>query len=168
MRQDLDDPFTGFFPTKDSEEPIMHKQTVLIVGIPSATSQAWVDAFHQRGFAVLAAGTTAEAVRIWREYAPMLTIVDSSIAAAESVRLCRDLRGLAHAPILVILPTAEYLADAYRAGATECLVHPSNPAVILLKALAWSMRSVQTEVHVSQKWEPEGGIFQNSLTSAIF
>ncbi|MBV6395252.1 MAG: hypothetical protein HFACDABA_00827 [Anaerolineales bacterium] len=119
----------------------MQTQTVLMFGHAGATTRLWVEAFHQRGMSVLTPASAVDVKRIWIEGVPMLTVVDASIPVADSLRLCRELRALDAAPILLILACASDLAEAYRAGVTECLVQPASPAVILLKALAWSMRS---------------------------
>ena len=144
----------------------MQKQVLLILGNPSPATRQWVDAFQQRGFKVLATAAPADVKRVWRESAPLLTVMDTSIPVADSLRLCRELRALDSAPILLILASAGDLSEAYRAGATECLVQPASPAVILLKALAWSMRSDMVNINPSHEWMPSGSFFQG-LTSAM-
>lgn len=143
----------------------MQKQTVLIFGQPSDTSRAWMDAFQQRGLKVVSTASPSDVERVWRESAPMLTVMDASVPPSEALRLCRNLRGLASAPILLILASASDLTEAYRAGATECLVQPATPAVILLKALAWSVRGRLVDVHPSHEWTPSGSFFQGGLNN---
>lgn len=138
----------------------MQSQTVLIFGHASKITRLWVNAFQQRGLKVLTTSSPADIKRIWHESAPMLTVMDTSIPVADSLRLCHELRTLDAAPILLILASASDLTEAYRAGATECLVQPASPAVILLKALAWSMRSGWVNVHPSHDWTPSGSFFQ--------
>jgi len=124
-----------------------------------------VEAFHQRGLKVLTTSSPADVKRIWRESPLMLTVMDASVPVADSLRLCHELRAMDSAPILLIIASASDLNEAYRAGATECLVQPASPAVILLKALAWSMRNGWANVHSSHDWTPNGSFFQ-SLTNA--
>lgn len=143
----------------------MQKQTVLIFSNVNSTTRPWMDAFQQRGFNVVSTASPADVARAWREHVPMLTVMDASIPVAESLRFCRDLRAVSSAPILLILASASDLNEAYRAGATECLVQPASPAVILLKALAWSMRDGWANVHPSHDWTPGGSFFQG-LTNA--
>lgn len=119
----------------------MQTQTVLLLGRTNEAVHLWQEAFEQRGLNVLAMSSHADAKRAWSEAPPMLTVMDASFPVAESLRLCHELRALGSAPILLILASTSDLIEAYRAGATECLVQPASPAVILLKALAWSMRS---------------------------
>ena len=104
---------------------------------------SWRDAFVQRGLKVIATSSPATARSHWLTEAPLLTVIDLSLPFADCLEICRQLRAIAPAPILLILPAANGndLMEAYRAGVTECLIQPASPAVILLKALAWSMRS---------------------------
>lgn len=149
---------------ENRSELIMQTQTVLILGHLNEDASLWVDAFRQRGLRVVLTASPTDVKRIWREDPPMLTVMEASIPVADSLCLCRDLRVLDAAPVLLILASASDLNEAYRAGATECLVQPASPAVILLKALAWSMRSEWANIHPSHEWTPSGSFFQNGLT----
>ncbi|RJP47539.1 MAG: response regulator [Anaerolineaceae bacterium] len=121
----------------------MSDHSVLILSDKEVSTRTWLDAFHQRGLAAESTSSAASALDRWRAAPPMLTVVDLSLPAEESLQICRDLRVLGGAPILLILPSAsgDVILEAYRAGVTECLIQPASPAVILLKALAWSMRA---------------------------
>ncbi|MFZ5858467.1 MAG: response regulator [Chloroflexota bacterium] len=121
----------------------MSEHSVLILSDKDESSQAWLDAFHQRGLQAESVPSAASALDRWQAAAPMLTVVDLSLPVEESLQICRDLRALGGAPILLILPSASgnVILEAHRAGVTECLIQPASPAVILLKALAWSMRA---------------------------
>lgn len=121
----------------------MDSHSVLILSNKEESTQIWLDAFRQRGLDVESTPSNTSALNRWQADAPMLTVVDLSLPVEESLQTCRDLRALGRAPILLILPSTsgEVILDAYRAGVTECLIQPASPAVILLKALAWSMRA---------------------------
>ena len=158
-------PISDGFPHKENRsESTLQTQTVLILGYTSEEASLWVEAFHQRGLKVVMTASPADVKRIWQEGSPMLTVMDTSIPVADSLSLCRDLRVVDSAPILLILASASDLNEAYRIGVTECLVQPASPAVILLKALAWSMRSEWANIHPAHEWTPSGSFFQNSLT----
>ena len=122
-------------------------QTVMIFSDRVDTRHAWADAFRQRGLEAVLTSSFAEVESYWRSGAPMLTVVDLSIGNSQGLEVCRRLRTLDYASILLILatPSDDDLMRAYQAGVTECLIQPASPAVILLKALAWSMRRVWME-----------------------
>ena len=145
----------------------MQKQTVLLLGYLDETTRIWAEAFQQRGLQVALTSSTTEVERAWREDPPMLTVVDASIPSAESLRLCRDLRRLGPAPILLVLTSASELIEAYQAGATECLIQPASPAVVLLKALAWSMRVRWAEVGTAQNPARESALYAAGVADVL-
>lgn len=122
----------------------MNKFFALILSDKNASAIGWSDAFRQRGLDAASTDSAALAIHHWRVAPPLLTVVDLSLPMEEALQTCRALRAInADAPILLVLSTAygDDLFEAWRAGATECLVQPASPAAILLKALAWSMRA---------------------------
>jgi CheY-like chemotaxis protein len=121
----------------------MNKHSVLILSDKNASVLDWAGAFRQRGLEVVSIDSPTLAIHHWRVHPPMLTVIDLSLPFEETRRACRSLRAISDAPILLVLPSAsgDDILEAWRAGATECIVQPANPAVILLKALAWSMRA---------------------------
>lgn len=122
----------------------MNKHPVLILSDKNASILDWSGAFCQRGLDAASTASPTLAQHHWRVAPPLLTVVDLSLPLKEILQICRALRAInSDAPILLILPEArgEEMLDAYRAGVTECLIQPASPAVILLKALAWSMRA---------------------------
>ena len=136
----------------------MSNRTVLIVSDRSDSIPAWEDAFRQRGLRVIATPSLAVVENQWRINAPVLTVVDTSHGNPHNLEVCRRLRMLAPAPILLILtaPSDEDITKAYQAGVTECLIQPTSPAVILLKALAWSMRRAWMELPLPHDPPPAG------------
>lgn len=121
----------------------MSNHFVLILSDKEESTAVWLDAFRQRGLDAESTPSAASALNRWQTDPPMLTVIDLSLPVEAGLQICRDLRVLGGAPILLILPSArgEVILEAYRAGVTECLIQPASPAVILLKALAWSMRA---------------------------
>ena len=121
----------------------MNNRSVLILSDKDESILTWMDAFRQRGLDAASTASTSFALNCWETDPPMLTVVDLSLSVGDCLQVCRTLRAIDVAPILLILPAArgEEILDAFHAGVTECLIQPNSPAVILLKALAWSMRA---------------------------
>lgn len=123
----------------------MSEHTVLILSDKEESFQDWLEAFRQLGLDAEFVPSAASALNRWRAAFPLLTVINLSLPVEESLQLCRELRALSEAPmILLILPSAngKVLLEAHRAGVTECLIQPARPAIILLKALAWSMHAI--------------------------
>ena len=127
----------------------MCKQTVLILSDKPEAGAVWMDAFRQRGMDVTVAESLDAAASVWTTAGLLLTIVDLSLPAARSLECCRHLRQVGPCPILLLLdsPRSEQIMEAYQIGVDECLLQPIHPAVVLLKALAWSMRNGWPTVH---------------------
>lgn len=117
----------------------MKPANVLVLSDITESSTILADAFQQHGFEIVHARSFEE---ISAQAATLLIVIDLLPSVAESLHVCRQLRGASATPILIVLPTASSadMLAAYQAGATECIIRPASPAVILLKALAWSMR----------------------------
>ena len=117
----------------------MKPTSVLVLSDKAEHGAIWGDAFHQHDLEIVHAQRFDE---VSAQAASLLIVVDLAQSVSESLQVCRQLRGVSATPILLVLPTASSadVLAAYQAGATECLIRPASPAVILLKALAWSMR----------------------------
>jgi len=117
----------------------MNPTSVLVLSDKAESHSIWADAFGQHGFEIIHA-------RKFEEFpihaAALLIVIDLTQPVAESLQVCRELRGRSATPILLVLPMANSgdILAAYQAGATECLVRPASLAMIVLKALAWSLR----------------------------
>ena len=138
----------------------VNKHSVLILSDKNASILDWAGAFRQRGMDAASTDSPAHAARKWRSHPPLLTVIDLSLPFNELLQICRSLRAINAAPILLVLPSAHGndILEAWNAGATECIVQPANPAVILLKALAWSMRAgwewtLEAPVSSPMMWE---------------
>jgi CheY-like chemotaxis protein len=120
----------------------MNSHSVLILSDKNDSILTWLEAFRQRGLEAASTASPTFAIHLWQVEPPLLTVVDLSLPMEATLQICRNLRALNNAPILLTLPEnrGEDILEAWRAGVTECLIQPASPAVILLKALAWSMR----------------------------
>ena len=78
---------------------------------------------------------------------PSLLVVDLQLGEAERSEFLQELRAASRGPILMLISanTVEEIIEANRCGAEECLVKPVNPAVLVIKAMAWLGHGHRTE-----------------------
>lgn len=103
----------------------------------------WIRSLSQDGMAVILETSTARAVETWYAEVPDLTILDIRENAQERLEVCRNLRNVSVAPMLVILPRQDEseILETYQAGADDCIVGVASPAVFQARILAWARRS---------------------------
>ena len=113
--------------------------TVLIVCDEPNTVATWDSLFSQRNCIVLSESKVRTAVQTARLVAPSLMLVDMQISKGERAELLNGLRKASTGPIILLVsPATAQLA--YGAGGTladEYLMKPVNPAVLVVKAMAW-------------------------------
>jgi len=113
--------------------------TVLIISDHPDNIALWEPLFNQRNCIVLPETNVADAIQSARLVGPSLMLVDVKLSKSERTALLKGLRTASRGPILMTI-TANTVADiveANQAGADECLVKPVNPAVLIVKAMAW-------------------------------
>ena len=66
-------------------------------------------------------------------------LVDMKLSNQKRESMLRELRSASRGPIILITSanTVEEVLEANQAGADECLIKPDNPAVLIVKAMAW-------------------------------
>src|SRR5262249_14639876 len=113
--------------------------TVLIVSDQLHVSAVWETLFSQRNCIVLSESNVPNALQSARLVAPSLILVDMQLSKAERTDLIKRLREASRGPILMLVSadTVQDVVEANQAGADECLVKPVNPAVLVIKAMAW-------------------------------
>jgi len=113
--------------------------TVLIVSDQLHLVAVWETLFGQRNCIVLSESTAANALQSARLVAPSLILVDMRLSNAGRADLIAGLRKSSRGPILLLVSadTVQEVVEANQAGADECLVKPVNPAVLIVKAMAW-------------------------------
>lgn len=113
--------------------------TVLIASDQPENISALEPLFQQRNCIVLAETTVANALQTARLIGPSLMLVDMKLSKAARNSMLRELRAASRGPILLLTTanTVEEAMEANEAGADECLVKPVNPAVLVVKAMAW-------------------------------
>ena len=113
--------------------------TVLIASDRPENISAWETLFQQRDCIVLSESTAPAALQTARLVGPSLMLVDMNLSKQKRNALLKELRNTGRGPILLLISanTADDMVEANQAGADECLVKPINPAVLVVKAMAW-------------------------------
>ncbi len=113
--------------------------TVLIVSDQPDNVAVWETLFDQRNCIVLAEASVHDALQTAHLVGPSLMLVDMKFSKSERASLLRGLRAASRGPILMTVSanTVDDIVEANQAGADECLIKPVNPAVLIIKAMAW-------------------------------
>ena len=103
--------------------------------------------FQQRNCIVLSEATVANALQTARLVGPSLMLVDMKLAKEKRNSFLKELRSASRGPIILITSanSADDMIEANNAGADECLIKPVNPAVLVVKAMAWLGNSKSKE-----------------------
>jgi DNA-binding response OmpR family regulator len=112
---------------------------VLIISDQADNIAVWDTLFNQRNCIVLAETTMSDALQSARLVGPSLMLVDMKLSKADRNSLLKGLRSASRGPILMTVSanTVDDIVEANQAGADECLIRPVNPAVLIVKAMAW-------------------------------
>ena len=112
---------------------------VLIVSDQPDMAATWNTLFTQRNCIVLVESDTSDALQSARLIDPSLVVIDVQLPKDERAVLLRQLRATCRGRILLLISanTVDEILEANRSGADECLVKPVNPAVLIVKAMAW-------------------------------
>jgi DNA-binding response OmpR family regulator len=113
--------------------------TVLIISDRSENVAMWDALFNQRNCIVLSESNISDALQSARLIGPSLMLIDMNFSKADRAALVSGLRSASRGPILMLISanTVDEIVEANQAGADECLVKPVNPAVLIVKAMAW-------------------------------
>jgi DNA-binding response OmpR family regulator len=112
---------------------------VLIVSDQAENVAVWDTLFSQRNCVVLSEANIADALQSARLIGPSLILIDMNLSKVERAFLLDGLRSASRGPILMLINanTVDEIVEANQEGADECLVKPVNPAVLVVKAMAW-------------------------------
>jgi two-component system response regulator MtrA len=123
--------------TTDIDTVPLH--TVLILSDQPKTCAIWEPLFNQRNCIVLCESNISNALQGARLVGPSLMLVDMQLTKSERASLLKNLREASRGPIIMLISanTAQDVFEANMAGADECLIKPVNPAVLVVKAMAW-------------------------------
>ena len=113
--------------------------TVLIVCDQPENIAIWDALFSQRNCVVLSESNVANALQSARLIGPSLMLIDMNLSKSDRTFLLNGLRATSRGPILMLITanTVDEIVEANQEGADECLVKPINPAVLVVKAMAW-------------------------------
>ena len=113
--------------------------TVLIVSDQPNSVAAWDARFSQRNCIVLSESSPRYAIQAARLVAPSLVLVDIQLTRNERIELIGELRKASRGPIIMLVSanTAQLAIEANESAADEYLLKPVNPAVLVIKAMAW-------------------------------
>jgi DNA-binding response OmpR family regulator len=113
--------------------------TVLIISDQPENIAIWDALFSQRNCIVLSESNVSDALQSARLVGPSLMLIDLKLPKAERLPLISGLRAASRGPILMLIGanTVDEIVEANQEGADECLVKPVNPAVLVVKAMAW-------------------------------
>jgi len=125
--------------TWNSDSDTVPLHTVLIISDQSDNVVIWESLFTQRNCIVLIETKISDALQSARLVGPSLMLVDVKLSKTERTSLLNGLRAASRGPILMTVSanTVEDIMEANQAGADECLIKPVNPAVLIVKAMAW-------------------------------
>ena len=121
--------------------------TVLIVSDQPENVAIWDTLFSQRNCIVLSESNITNALQSARLIGPSLMLVDMNLSKSDRTYLLNGLRATSRGPILTLIDanTVDEIVEANQEGADECLVKPVNPAVLVVKAMAWLGHGQRTE-----------------------
>jgi DNA-binding response OmpR family regulator len=113
--------------------------TVLIASDQPENVAIWDTLFSQRNCIVLTESTMSDALQSARLIGPSLMLIDMNLSKPDRASLLEGLRAASRGPILMLINanTVDEIVEANQEGADECLVKPVNPAVLVVKAMAW-------------------------------
>jgi DNA-binding response OmpR family regulator len=113
--------------------------TVLIISDQPDNVATWDSLFNQRNCIVLVESNILQALQTARLIGPSLMLVDMKLSKSERAHLLNGLREASRGPILMTVSakTVDEVMEANQSGADECLIKPVNPAVLIVKAMAW-------------------------------
>ena len=113
--------------------------TVLIISDQLHMAAVWETLFSQRDCIVLSETSVPNALQTAKLVAPSLMLIDMQLSNTERAKLIDGLRQTGRGPVLLLISadTVEEVVEANQIGADECLVKPVNPAVLVIKAMAW-------------------------------
>jgi DNA-binding response OmpR family regulator len=113
--------------------------TVLIASDHPENVAIWDALFSQRNCIVLSEFNVSDALQTAQLIGPSLMLIDMNLSKSQRISLLSGLRAASRGPILMLINanTIDEIVEANQDGADECLVKPVNPAVLVVKAMAW-------------------------------
>ena len=131
---------------------------VLAIDDDSAITDLLSVLLRANGFDVLAANSGSDGLRLIREHAPRLVILDLMMPDTDGWHVCKAIRDFSNVPILVLsaLDEPSLVAGILDLGADDFLVKPVPSAVLIahLNKLARRTGSLHRQPHERSPWRP--------------
>jgi two-component system response regulator MtrA len=98
------------------------------------------------GFRVLTAADADAGWQLFRQEAPAATLIDRNLPGGDGIALCRRLRAVSGAPIMMVtaLGLDQDVVEGLEAGADDYLVKPFAPEVLVARVRALVRRATGT------------------------
>jgi two-component system KDP operon response regulator KdpE len=124
---------------------------ILLVDDEVAIQRAVVPLLRSRGYDVEAAGTAAEALKLFSERPPDLIVLDLGLPDLEGTEVCRRVRAQSAVPILVLSARGAETdkVNALDLGADDYVTKPFGPEELLAR-IRVALRRVQPEDDAEQ------------------
>jgi len=115
---------------------------VLIVSNQQTTGPLWVFSLQQQQLNVVLEAVPESTLTRYELEAPDLIILDTNLSEAQTLELIRGLRAEMLTPILLLTSarTDEFMLEAYKAGADDCIPKPVSPSLFQAKVKVWLRR----------------------------
>ncbi|HEY7092827.1 MAG TPA: response regulator transcription factor [Ktedonobacterales bacterium] len=130
---------------QSSAEP---QRRVLIVDDESSLREVLGQYLRLEGFLTLEAADGVEALRVAQRTPPDLIILDLMLPGIDGIEVCRRLREMTAAPILMLTARHEEAAklEGFQAGADDYVTKPFSPREIVMRVRAIMRRLELTTV----------------------
>ncbi|HET9590352.1 MAG TPA: response regulator transcription factor [Anaerolineales bacterium] len=115
---------------------------IFVVCDQTDAAPVWGYILRQQELNVILEASPDKAVEHWSKEIPDLAVIDVDVTHQDPMLLCKRLRPVSLAPILLFLPAHHetQILEAYAAGVDEVLVKPISPAIFMAKIRAWVRR----------------------------
>lgn len=131
---------------------------VLTIDDDPAITDLFSGLLAANGFDVLSANNGVDGLRLIKEQAPRLVVLDLMMPDLDGWQVCRAVRAFSNVPILIIsaLNEPSIVASILDLGADDFLVKPVPSAVLIahLKKLARRTENFSRFPHDHSRWHP--------------
>ncbi len=121
-----------------SPKPLVERQRILVVEDDRKTAASLRLYLENAGFEVLTAFTGSEALRLARETAPDLLLLDAMLPEVDGFAVCRALRAERDVPVILVTArsTEEDKLEGLALGADDYVTKPFSPREVVARVRA--------------------------------
>src|SRR5262249_16244679 len=133
---------------ESAQSSVEAQRRVLIVDDESSLREVLGQYLRLEGYLTLEAADGVEALQVAQRTPPDLIILDLMLPGIEGVDVCRRLRAMTAAPILMLTARHEEAdkLDGFRAGADDYVTKPFSPREVVMRVQAIMRRVEVTTV----------------------